>query len=142
MEKVVKNSNGSYSFIRDDVLVSDNLKVRSVKKENGIMIVGDIILPDNNLGKKSISTTRFKDGIVEVSLDSLSVRSSNSNSNSVSRSNSRLNWLDFVEDDDKLILDQIRQRAEVKMNRKRIEDQIEATKKVLEELYGKLDIKM
>lgn len=139
MEKIVRNSNGSYSFIRDDVVVSDNLKVHSVKKENGIMVVGDIMLPDNSIGKKSISTTRFKDGIMEVRLDSLSVRSSNSVGRS---SSSRLNWLDFVEGDDKLILDEIRQRAEIKMNRKHIEDQIEATKKALEELYGKLDIKM
>lgn len=141
MEKVVKNSNGSYSFVKDDVVISGDLKVRCVKKENGIMVVGDIILPDNSLGKKSISTTRFKDGIMEVSLDSLSVRSS-SGSGSVSHSSSRLNWMDFVEGDDRLILEEIRQRAEVKMNRKRIEDQIEVTKKVLEELYGKLDIKM
>jgi hypothetical protein len=143
MEKVVKNSNGSYSFVKDDVVVSNDLKVRCVKKENGIMVVGDIILPDNSLGKKSISTTRFKDGVEEVCLDSLSVRSSSgSGSGSVSHSSHRLNWMDFVEGDDKLILEEIRQRAEVKMNRKHIEDQIEATKKVLEELYGKLDIKM
>lgn len=141
MEKVVKNSNGSYSFVKDDVVISGDLKVRCVKKENGIMVVGDIILPENSLGKKSISTTRFKDGIMEVCLDSLSVRSS-SGSGSVSHSSHRLNWMDFVEGDDKLILEEIRQRAEVKMNKKHIEDQIEATKKALEELYGKLNIKM
>ena len=136
--KVIKNENGTYSFDNNGT-ITNNLKVRCVKKENGIMVVGDIILPENSLGKKSISTTRFKDGITEVCVDSLSVRSS---SGSISHSSHRLNWMDFVEDDDKAILEEIRKRAEVKMNKKHIEDQIEATKKALEELYGKLNIKV
>ena len=64
----IKLENGAFNFYEDDNLVKENLKVRTVKKENDVVTVGDIILPENSYGKKSISTTRFKNGITEVNL--------------------------------------------------------------------------
>lgn len=135
MVKVVKNSNG-YSLVENGVVVSENLKVVFDKRKG----CGDIKIPEG-YGRKWLSESKFGEGISEIDLENIPSRVVSSG-NSQRVSICKLNWIDFVEGDDKLILDEIRQRAEVKMNRKHIEDQIEATKKTLEELYGKLDIKM
>jgi hypothetical protein len=136
MAKIVKNSNGGYSLIDNGVTVSENLKVVFDKRKG----CGDIKIPEG-YGRKWLSESKFGEGISEIDLENIPSRGISSGiSQRVSMP--KLNWLDFVDDDDKLILDEIRQRAEIKMNRKHIENQIEATKKALEELYGKLDIKM
>lgn len=136
MAKIVKNSNGGYSLIDNGVTVSENLKVVFDKRKG----CGDIKIPEG-YGRKWLSESKFGEGISEIDLENIPSRGISSGiSQRVSMP--KLNWLDFVEDDDKLILDEIRQRAEIKMNRKHIENQIEATKKALEELYGKLDIKI
>lgn len=135
MVKVVKNSNG-YSLVENGVVVSENLKVVFDKRKG----CGDIKIPEG-YGRKWLSESKFGEGISEIDLENIPSRVVSSG-NSQRVSICKLNWIDFVEGEDKLILDEIRQRAEVKMNRKHIEDQIEATKKALEELYGKLDIKM
>lgn len=135
MVKVVKNSNG-YSLVENGVVISENLKVVFDKRKG----CGDIKIPEG-YGRKWLSESKFGEGISEIDLENIPSRGVSSG-NSQKVSICKLNWIDFVEGDDKLILDEIRQRAEVKMNRKHIEDQIEATKKALEELYGKLDIKM
>lgn len=135
MVKVVKNSNG-YSLVENGVIVSENLKVVFDKRKG----CGDIKIPEG-YGRKWLSESRFGEGISEIDLENIPSREVSSG-NSQKVSVCKLNWLDFVDGDDKLILDEIRQRAEVKMNRKHIEDQIEATKKALEELYGKLNIKV
>lgn len=136
MAKIVKNSNGGYSLIDNGVTVSENLKVVFDKRKG----CGDIKIPEG-YGRKWLSESKFGEGISEIDLENIPSRGISSGiSQRVSMP--KLNWLDFVEGDDKLILDEIRQRAEIKMNRKHIENQIEATKKALEELYGKLDIKM
>lgn len=64
----IKLENGAFNFYEDGKLVKENLKVHTVKKEGDVVTVGDIMLPENSYGKKSISTTRFKDGITEVNL--------------------------------------------------------------------------
>lgn len=72
---IVKLENGAYNYYEDEKLVKGNLSVRTVKKdENGKMTVGDIVLPENPTGKKTISTTRFKDGITEYDFTNVTVK--------------------------------------------------------------------
>lgn len=76
----IKLENGQYNFYQDDTLVKSNLSVRTVKKDdNGNMTVGDIVLPENPTGKKTLSTTRFKDGITEFDITNLTPKMSGKN---------------------------------------------------------------
>jgi hypothetical protein len=73
--KITKTTEGIYNYYEDDILVKSNLSVRKVVRKNGD-IVGDIVLPANEYGKKTISTTRFTEGITEVNLSDIPVRTS------------------------------------------------------------------
>ena len=74
--KITKTAEGTYNYYEDGNLVKSNLSVRKVVRSNGD-IVGDIVLPVNDYGKKTISTTRFTDGITEVDLSNIPVRTLN-----------------------------------------------------------------
>lgn len=71
--KITKTAEGIYNYYEDGNLVKSNLSVRKVVRKNGD-IVGDIVLPANEYGKKTISTTRFTEGITEVNLSDIPVR--------------------------------------------------------------------
>ena len=71
--KITKTAEGIYNYYEDGILVKSNLSVRKVVRKNGD-VVGDIVLPANEYGKKTISTTRFTEGITEVNLSDIPVR--------------------------------------------------------------------
>ena len=69
----IKYENGAYNYYEDDVLTKANLSVRKVTRKNGD-VVGDIVLPENVYGKKTISTTRFNEQTTEFDLSNATVR--------------------------------------------------------------------
>lgn len=131
--KVIKNANGTYSLDNNGV-ITNNLKVAFDKRKG----CGDIKLPEG-CGRKYLSESRFTDGVTEIDLTDAPTRTT---SGTTRTTTPRLNWEDFIDEADLETYKAIKARAEVKMNKKHIEDQIEATKKALEELYGKLNIKV
>lgn len=131
--KVIKNANGTYS-LDDNGVITNNLKVTFDKRKG----CGDIKLPEG-CGRKYLSESRFTDGVTEIDLTDAPTRTT---SGTTRTATPKLNWEDFIDEADLEAYKAIKARAEVKMNKKHIEDQIEATKKALEELYGKLNIKV
>lgn len=131
--KVIKNTNGTYS-LDDNGVITNNLKVTFDKRKG----CGDIKLPEG-CGRKYLSESRFTDGVTEIDLTDAPTRTT---SGTPRTTTPKLNWEDFIDEADLETYKAIKARAEVKMNKKHIEDQIEATKKALEELYGKLNIKV
>ena len=131
--KVIKNANGTYS-LDDNGVITNNLKVNFDKRKG----CGDIKLPEG-CGRKYLSESRFTDGVTEIDLTDAPTRTT---SGTAKTATPKLNWEDFIDEADLEAYKAIKARAEVKMNKKHIEDQIEATMKALEELYGKLNIKV
>jgi hypothetical protein len=135
--KVIKNENGTYS-LNDNGTITNNLKVVFDKRKG----CGDISLNggNNSAGKKWLSESRFSEGITEVDLEALPTK--NTSGTTTRTVTPKLNWEDFIDEADLETYKAIKARAEAKLQKKHVEDQIEATKKVLEELYGKLNIKV
>ena len=135
--KVIKNENGTYS-LNDNGTITNNLKVVFDKRKG----CGDINLNggNNSAGKKWLSESRFGEGITEVDLEALPAK--NTSGTTTRTTTPKLNWEDFIDEADLETYKAIKARAEAKLQKKHVEDQIEATKKVLEELYGKLNIKV
>lgn len=131
--KVIKNENGTYSLDNNGV-ITNNLKVTFDKRKG----CGDIKLPEG-CGRKYLSESRFTDGITEIDLTDAPTRTTNGTTRTTTP---KLNWEDFIDEADLEAYNAIKARAELKMNKKHIEDQIEATKKALEALYGQLNIKV
>ena len=134
--KVIKNANGTYS-LDDNGVITNNLKVIFDKRKG----CGDIKLPEG-CGRKYLSESRFTDGVTEIDLTDAPTRTTSGTTGTTRTAAPKLNWEDFIDEADLEAYKAIKARAEIKMNRKHIEDQIEATKKALEELYGKLNIKV
>jgi hypothetical protein len=76
---IIKLENGAYNYYEDDKLVKSNLSVRKVVRKNGD-VVGDIVLPENPYGKKTISTTRFNETTTEYDLANATVRTTETSS--------------------------------------------------------------
>ena len=131
--KVIKNANGTYS-LDDNGVITNNLKVIFDKRKG----CGDIKLPEGCY-RKYLSESRFTNGVTEIDLTDATTRTTSGTTRTAAP---KLNWEDFIDEADLEAYKAIKARAEIKMNRKHIEDQIEATKKALEELYGKLNIKV
>lgn len=87
---IIKLENGVYNYYEDDELVKSNLSVRKVVRKNGD-IVGDIVLPKNPYGKKTISTTRFNETATEFDLSNVTVRTIDNSTKSTPKSKIDLN---------------------------------------------------
>ena len=86
----IKLENGAYNYYEDSKLVKSNLSVRKVVRKNGD-VVGDIILPENSYGKKTISTTRFNETVTEFDLSDVTVRTAGNSTKSAPKSKIDLN---------------------------------------------------
>lgn len=97
---IIKLENGAYNYYENDILTKSKLPVRTVKKdESGNMTVGDIVLPENPIGKKTISTTRFKDGITEYDLANATVRNSTASTTKSTKS-TKINYDEHYTEDE------------------------------------------
>lgn len=79
---IIKLENGAYNYYEDDKLVKSNLPTRKVTRKdkdgNVTATVYDIVLPKNDYGKGTISSTRFADGVTEYDLANCTVRTRSS----------------------------------------------------------------
>lgn len=134
MSKIIKNTKSKfgYDFVNDE---GKTIEITS-KTSDGYLKLPEIV---NGRKLVSIKALESNDGDYDLSTLSATTRMSTKTSGTAT---TRLNWEDFIEEADLETYKAIKARAEVKMNKKHIEDQIEATKKALEELYGKLNIKV
>lgn len=134
MSKIIKNTKSKfgYDFVNDE---GKTIEITS-KTSDGYLKLPEIV---NGRKLVSIKALESNDGDYDLSTLSATTRMSTKTSGTTT---TRLNWEDFIEEADLETYKAIKARAEVKMNKKHIEDQIEATKKALEELYGKLNIKV
>lgn len=137
MSKIIKNAKSKfgYDFVNDE---GKTIEITSRTTD------GYLKLPEIVNGRKlvSIKALESNDGDYDLSTLSATTRTSTKTSGTTRTTTPRLNWEDFIDEADLEMYKAIKARAEVKMNKKHIEDQIEATKKALEELYGKLNIKV
>lgn len=124
--KVIKNANGSYTHISTTGIETNNLKVVFDKRKG----CGDIKLPEG-ASRKWLSESRFHDDITEIVLGEPTTRTN-------VPTTPKLNWEDFVDEDDKVILETIKAEAEAKMKVKAIEDQIAIELAKIEALKAQL----
>lgn len=93
------------------------------------------MLPENSLGKKYYNLGKMIDnGLEEVDLTQ-----TKTNTPSAPKT-PKLSWLDFVDDEDKEAYEAIKARAEAKMEKAKLMAQIEAQKKLLNELMAKVEV--
>lgn len=137
MSKIIKNSKSKfgYDFVNDE---GKTIEITS-KTTDGYLKLPEIV---NGRKLVSIKALESTDGDYDLSTLSATTRTSTKTSGTTRTAAPKLNWEDFIDEADLEAYKAIKARAEVKMNKKHIEDQIEATKKALEELYGKLNIKV
>ena len=137
MPKIIKNSKSKfgYDFVNDE---GKTIEITS-KTTDGYLKLPEIV---NGRKLVSIKALESNDGDYDLSTLSATTRISTKTSGTTKTVTSKLNWEDFIDEADLEAYKAIKARAEAKLQKKHVEDQIEATKKVLEELYGKLNIKV
>lgn len=137
MSKIIKNSKSKfgYDFVNDE---GKTIEITS-KTTDGYLKLPEIV---NGRKLVSIKALESNDGDYDLSTLSATTRISTKTSGTTKTVTSKLNWEDFIDEADLEAYKAIKARAEAKLQKKHVEDQIEATKKVLEELYGKLNIKV
>ena len=137
MKKIVKNLNGSYSFIDDEKnIVIDNLKSVFDKRKN----CSDIKIPEIDSSEnypKWLSESKFKDGIVEIEILPKSV---NSSSRSLKNEKITLNWIDFIDENDKNEFERIKSIAITKMNHEMMMRTYQEKLKEIERMKNELGI--
>jgi hypothetical protein len=127
---LVKEANGTFT-LDDNGIITTNLKAVYDKRKS----CHDIRLPDgNSIGRKWVSESRFKDGEDEVDLEAQATRTTSS-----APKTPKLSWLDFVDDEDKEVFEAIKAKAEAKMKKAELMNQIEAQKKLLEKLMAQVE---
>jgi hypothetical protein len=119
MSIIIKKTATGYE-LHDGETITRNLKVVFDPRKG----CGDIKLPDNSLGKKWLSESRFVDGITEIDLENLPTRSKTNGTNQTVQV-PRLKWEDFVSEEDQKILAEIKARAEKAMAKKKAETDLE-----------------
>lgn len=119
MSIIIKKTATGYDC-HDGETITRNLKVVWDARKG----CGDIKLPDNSLGKKWLSESRFVDGITEIDLENLPTRTKTDGTNQTVQA-PRLKWEDFVSEEDQKILAEIKARAEKAMAKKKAESDLE-----------------
>lgn len=120
MSIVVRKENGQFNMYQNGSLIHENLKVIVDKRKGNGIDDGDIRLPENSLGKKWLSTTKFVDGVNEIDLANIPGRISNTEG--VVRSN-RESWTDYLTEEEKTIYDGLKKSCEERMNKSKTENQ-------------------
>lgn len=134
MSTIIKKTATGYE-LNDNGTITTNLKVVFDKRKG----CGDIKLPENSTGKKWFSESRFTDGITEIDLNNLPTRSTSTNTTSTTPKTPRLQWEDFVSDEDRELLAEIKARAEKAMARKNLENQLKGYEDLIAQLKAQLE---
>lgn len=117
MSIIIKKTETGYE-LHDGETITRNLKVVFDPRKG----CGDIKLPENSLGRKWFSESRFAEGITEIDLENLPTKS---NGTSQTVQSPKLKWEDFVSEEDQKILAEIKARAEKAMAKKKAESDLE-----------------
>ena len=119
MATIIKKTETGYE-LHDNGTITKNLKVVFDARKG----CGDIKLPENSLGKKWFSESRFTEGLTEIDLENLPSRTKTEATKTVTTP--KLKWEDFVTEDDKAILEEIKTRAMKKMAKAEAQAKVEA----------------
>lgn len=133
MSIIIKKTETGYE-LHDNETITKNLKVVFDPRKG----CGDIKLPENSLGKKWLSESRFTDGITEIDLENMPSRSQ-SGTTTKTVTTPRLNWEDFVSEEDRELLAEIKTRAEAKMVRVKLEAAVAAHQAEIARLMAQLE---
>lgn len=117
MSIIIKKTETGYE-LHDGETITRNLKVVFDPRKG----CGDIKLPENSLGRKWFSESRFQEGMTEIDLENLPTKS---NGTSQTVQSPKLKWEDFVSEEDQKILAEIKTRAEKAMAKKKAESDLE-----------------
>lgn len=107
--KIITKTTTGYE-INIDGTIYRNLKVVFDKRKG----CGDIKLPEE-AGRKWLSESRFTNGITEIDLDNMPARTANGTNGATTIKSPKLNWEDFVSEEDQELLKAIKDRAQKKM---------------------------
>lgn len=133
MSIIIKKTETGYE-LHDNETITKNLKVVFDPRKG----CGDIKLPENSLGKKWLSESRFTEGITEIDLENMPSRSQ-SGTTTKTVTTPRLNWEDFVSEEDRELLAEIKSRAEAKMVRVKLEAAVAAHQAEIARLMAQLE---
>lgn len=133
MSIIIKKTETGYEFHDGETIVK-NLKVVFDPRKG----CGDIKLPENSLGKKWLSESRFAEGMTEIDLENMPSRSQ-SGTTTKTVTTPRLNWEDFVSEEDGALLAEIKTRAEAKMARAKLEAAVAAHQAEIARLMAQLE---
>lgn len=136
MKKLIKNDE-KFIFIDDEKnLIIEDLKIH-LDKRSGL---NHIEIPDDYksiLNRKYVCESRFGNSS-EIILDNLS--KSKSSSSSSSSSSIKLNWIDFLEEDEKIIYEELKKKAEKRLEKEKLMIEYENKIKEIEEMKKILGI--
>ena len=134
MSIIIKKTETGYE-LHDGETITKNLKVIFDPRKG----CGDIKLPENSLGKKWLSESRFTDGITEIDLENMPSRSQSGTTTTKTVAAPKLNWEDFVTEEDRALLTEIKTRAEAKMARAKLEAAVAAHQAEIARLMAQLE---
>lgn len=129
MSIIIKKTETGYE-LHDNGTITKNLKVVFDARKG----CGDIKLPENTLGKKWFSESRFAEGLTEIDLENLPTRTKTEGTKTVTTP--KLKWEDYVTDEDKEVLAAIKARAEKKMAKAEAEAKVKALMAEVERLQA------
>lgn len=109
MSIIIKKTETGYE-LHDGETITKNLKVVFDPRKG----CGDIKLPENSLGKKWFSESRFQEGMTEIDLENLPTRQKSGTTQTVTTP--KLRWEDYVTEEDQELLKEIKTRAEKRMS--------------------------
>lgn len=133
MSIILKKTETGYE-LHDGETITKNLKVVFDARKG----CGDIKLPDNSLGKKWFSESRFQDGMTEIDLENLPTRAKTDGTKTVVQT-PKLKWEDFVTEEDKEVLAEIKARAEAKMARADLEAKVKKYQEEIAKMMAMLE---
>ena len=133
MTKIYKENERYYMNDNDNIIdITNNIQLNPRNQY-------EIKLPQNSSNRKYISLSKFNDRD-EIILDYKESRTLDKSENKItSKPVSRLNFEEFISDEDLEIYNQIKERALKRMRKFEIEKEIEVQKKILDEMIKKLE---
>lgn len=133
MSIILKKTETGYE-LHDGETITKNLKVVFDARKG----CGDIKLPENSLGKKWFSESRFQEGMTEIDLENLPTRAKTDGTKPVVQT-PKLKWEDFVTEEDKEVLAEIKARAEAKMARADLEAKVKKYQEEIAKMMAMLE---
>lgn len=119
MSTIIKKTETGYE-LHDNGTITKNLKVVFDARKG----CGDIKLPENTLGKKWFSESRFGEGITEIDLENLPTRQKSGTTQTVTTP--KLKWEDFVDEEDQKVLEAIKEKAMKRMAKAEAQAKVDA----------------